>query len=276
MIHLDFPNIDDLKNLHYKAVESYVYEVMDEAFRVELYGKIRQLFPDLNSKYNPGDRTWLERFILADVDTLELWASSFRSLLKFKEFLELYKSRFATTDKYVDKAESYNAYTLIKEMDLHVCPYCEDEYFDVLDTAKGERRTNDYDHFYPKGEKNEFPALAMCFFNLVPSCKVCNFIMKTTSVAANPYHPDIESWSTFESNVPIGSNYESLPLSAFTVTLKCRGRMVSNESVLAINQRYNNRNKEIHDILINFDLYSDAKISELKRIGIDDKWLMAA
>lgn len=273
MIRLDFDNIEELKTIHYNAVLSNVMNTMSEENRDALYNDIRKLITDLPEKRDQNDYDWLKRFILADVNTLENWVVKSPNLLKFTTFLEIYSSEFATTDKFVDLECTYNAYKLLERMDLHVCPYCEDEYFDIVENKKGPRRTNDYDHFYPKGKKKDYPALAMCFFNLIPSGKVCNYLMNNIPVAANPYHPDIESWSYFQSNIPIGSEYEALTLNDFTVTLVCKHHMVANEDVLSIQSRYNNRHQEIRDILIDARDFSKERLDELERILGDTDWI---
>jgi len=276
MIHLDFHNIEELKAMHYAAVLSHIKNKMTMEEQERLYANIRAVIKNLPDNRDVNDYSWLERFILADVNTLESWVRTAPELLKFTTFIEIYTSEFATIDKFVDAERTYNAYTLLKSMDIHVCPYCEDEYFDIVTNVKGTRRTNDFDHFYPKGKKNDYPALAMCFYNLIPSGKSCNFLMNNANVAANPYHPDIESWSHFQSNVPVGSNYETLPLNAFTVTFVCRHHMVINESILSIQERYNNRNQEIKDILVNAQNFSEERLAELEKLIGDKQWIASA
>lgn len=271
MIRLEFENIEDLIDMHYYAIESYVRSRSDAEIDV-LYNNIRRVLTTLPAARDRNRFEWLRQFVCADVDTLEGWANIHKDALAFDFFLKVYKNRFATIDKFVDSEGSYNAYTLLGHMDIQVCPYCEDEYFDEVETSFGKRRTCDFDHFYPK---DEYPGLAMCFFNLLPSGKGCNFIMNTHLVEANPYHPEIENWSRFISNVPIGSNFESLSIDQFTVDLLCSNKMITNERVLGLKQRYNNRKGEIRRILMNAQNNSDDKLAELERIGVPKEWLEA-
>ena len=269
MIRLDFENIYDLIEMHYNAGENYV-RTRPDAEIDSLYNNIRRLLILLPVVRDKNEFGWLKQFICANVDSLENWALNHKGVLNFDFFLKVYKSKFATIDKHVDSEGSYNAYTLLEHMNIHVCPYCEDEYFDEIDTDFGKRRTCDFDHFYPK---DDYPGLAMCFFNLVPSGKGCNFIMNTHLVEANPYHPEIENWSKFISNLPVGSNYESLPIDEFTIDLLCSGKMVTNEGVLGLKQRYNNRRGEIRRILVNAQNNSDDRLAELERMGVPREWL---
>lgn len=76
------------------------------------------------------------------------------------------------------------AYWLLRNLNVRVCPYCNQIYTVTLpsreELEKGEefkttRAT--FDHFYAK---SKYPYLAVSLFNLVPSCGVCN-LNKTDS-----------------------------------------------------------------------------------------------
>lgn len=268
MVHLEFANIEDCKAAHYRAIEDYVVSRPNEEIN-SLYQNITRVIGGLDA-IRPDNYGWLKRFILADVETLEKWAVSKEKLLQFVFFKALYSKRFSTNDKYVDSAKTYNAYTLLKKMDIKVCPYCEDEYFDILHPTQGLRRTSEFDHFYPEGK---YPGLAMCFYNLIPSGKCCNQLMNKYPVHANPYHPNIENWSLFESNIPFGANLESLSLDNYSITLRVTDRMVQNNKTLALEEHYNNRKEVIRKFLMAAREYESEKVEELIRIGISDEWI---
>lgn len=268
MIHLKFDNIEDCKAIHYEAVEDFVDSCS--------FGEIDKLYKDIASvigglsDIRPTDYGWLKEFILADVEALEKWTLQKEKELQFTFFKDLYSKRFSTNDKFVDSRNTYNAYTLLEKMEIKVCPYCEDEYFDILHPDQGLRRTSEFDHFYPKGT---YPGLAMCFHNLIPSGKSCNQLMNKYPVSANPYHPDIEEWSTFESNIPFGTNLDSLKPDEFSVTLRSTGRMIQNDKSLAIEERYNHRKDIIRKFLVAARDYEPDKIEALIKMGVDENWI---
>ena len=66
--------------------------------------------------------------------------------------------------------KKYGAYVFVKELGLNSCPYCNRNYTFVVDSENGKLRP-EIDHFYPK---SIYPFLAMSFFNLIPSCSICN------------------------------------------------------------------------------------------------------
>ena len=76
-------------------------------------------------------------------------------------------------------------------MKIEVCPYCNRNFMENY-ASKNVRGVNRYyfkgdlDHHY---SKDEIPALALSFFNLVPSCKVCNHEkLQSTQRTFYPYY----------------------------------------------------------------------------------------
>ena len=80
MIRLSFPNIEDLKHMHFDAVKSYVKNTMRMEWRKDFYSHVVGLwgFETYNKEYDEGSDTfdWLEQFLLADCDTLAYWVAN--------------------------------------------------------------------------------------------------------------------------------------------------------------------------------------------------------
>lgn len=86
------------------------------------------------------------------------------------------------------KLKRYGAYRLSEKLDVRTCPYCNRLYTFTLDLKSGKTRP-EFDHFY---DKATYPYLALSFYNLIPSCHICNSNFKgskTFSVKThiNPY-----------------------------------------------------------------------------------------
>lgn len=72
-------------------------------------------------------------------------------------------------------------YWIIEKTELKVCPYCNISYT----YSRGKAVTAQLDHFFPKVE---YPVLALCFYNLVPSCPACNKLkLDDTEEMVSPY-----------------------------------------------------------------------------------------
>ncbi|HWK07390.1 MAG TPA: hypothetical protein VNS58_27345 [Puia sp.] len=93
------------------------------------------------------------------------------------------------------KATYYCAYDLAKKLNVNVCPYCNRNY--TVTVSEGGKRTvrPDFDHFFPK---KEYPLLALSFYNLVPSCLICNRSIKNQAdvVSGKFVHPYVEGFGS--------------------------------------------------------------------------------
>jgi hypothetical protein len=80
-------------------------------------------------------------------------------------------------DWFCDKCENrYDAYTLADKLGSYTCTYCNRNYANTIITRHGKKISRPvFDHFFDKGQN---PLLALSFFNLIPSCSVCNSNIK--------------------------------------------------------------------------------------------------
>ncbi|WP_129691313.1 hypothetical protein [Gottfriedia acidiceleris] len=89
----------------------------------------------------------------------------------------------------VEDPKSWGAKYLAEKLGVNVCPYCNRNFTHTHrphSTIKGATRP-EFDHFY---SQDEFPFFALSFFNLVPSCHVCNSNFKGSQkfdLHLNPY-----------------------------------------------------------------------------------------
>lgn len=84
-------------------------------------------------------------------------------------------------------------YELANELDIVCCPYCNRNYTTVHETLNSDKSDikkvfPEFDHFYPK---SDHPILALSFYNLIPSCTVCNSHFKGSQdpIKLNLFHP---------------------------------------------------------------------------------------
>ena len=118
--------------------------------------------------------------------------------IKFKEFKKQIADVFEIFyEKKWDDIEGYNRYVFVKEHKINTCPYCNRGYIFIVksDSAIGKLRP-EIDHFFPK---SIYPYLAMSFYNLIPSCSICNHTKKSKDPyldnLLSPYEID---YSTFK------------------------------------------------------------------------------
>lgn len=101
-----------------------------------------------------------------------------------------------------------------KILGITCCPYCNRNYTTSHDTTQPGRVTKkivfpEFDHFFPK---SDYPILALSFYNLIPSCNVCNTHFKGSKdpIKYNLFHPYSKVKSTHFSFKFFAQNYASL------------------------------------------------------------------
>lgn len=87
MIRLSFPNIEELKQMHFEAVKSYVKNTMRMEWRKDFYSHVVALsgFETYNEEYDEEKDIfdWLKQFLLADCNTLAYWVTNQADKLRF-------------------------------------------------------------------------------------------------------------------------------------------------------------------------------------------------
>lgn len=103
-------------------------------------------------------------------------------------------------------SEKWNAYKLTESLGLKVCCYCNRQYTFTVSKDKSKLTRPELDHFLPK---SKYPMFALSFYNLIPSCTVCNRDLKGQ---INFNHT--EYFSPYEENVKHSNLYfDYIPLS---------------------------------------------------------------
>lgn len=77
-------------------------------------------------------------------------------------------------------------YEFCESLKIGVCPYCNRNFISTLPESYSNSSIRpSLDHFYPK---DKLPTMALCLWNLVPTCEYCNSKFK---LASNPLEEDI-------------------------------------------------------------------------------------
>jgi hypothetical protein len=92
-------------------------------------------------------------------------------------------------DFFIDKY----GYELSKKIGVNVCPYCNRNFTNTVTHGKNKVIRPDFDHFFLK---DEHPLLALSFYNLIPSCQICNSRLKGEKPfdLKNYFHPYIDGF----------------------------------------------------------------------------------
>lgn len=175
---------------------------------------------------------------------------------------------------YYNSYDKWKAYELAKKINVNVCPYCNRSYTFHLgnDFKKGTRF--EYDHFL---DKASYPYLALSFFNLVPSCHICNSNLKASNkfnIISN-IHPYQEG---FSSNIVFSirpKNIEFINGNNSAYRIRFKKELISkwnndkvkcafkNIATFRLTELYNMHKDYVNEIIQKSIVYNDDHIKEL-------------
>ena len=158
-------------------------------------------------------------------------------------------------------------YWLSKMLNIRTCPYCNRSYTFTLN--KDCKTRPEYDHFYPK---SVYPCLALSFYNLIPSCPVCNHLKKEKEIDLNPYLINAE-------NDSIKFKFEDIEgiktVADIKFRLECKEEHFGEKNIqeLGLNELYSEHKdfiKEIMDKAIAYNSsYYDSLIESFRHMGLN-------
>ena len=153
---------------------------------------------------------------------------------------------------------------IFTQLKIKTCPYCNENYTYYFN--QNGKRNYDLDHFFPQ---KTFPILAVCFFNLIPSCKVCNFFkLHSNEPFLSPYHSyrinDIITWGlkVHSANYLFDESQFEIIIRNST-TLNYLNRINNNVRLLHLQERYEHRKDIVSDTLKKKQLYNDDYLEQL-------------
>lgn len=146
-----------------------------------LKGEIEKTKVELNKRFNITDKhlKLLEEKIKENKK--EISKTEFKELL-LEKIEEIFKYKLLSNDG------SWNRYKVLENLNVDVCPYCQRSYITKYEKKENKITKNKkekeiikklttaaLDHFY---SQDKYPFLAVSLFNFIPSCYVCNSLMK--------------------------------------------------------------------------------------------------
>lgn len=164
----------------------------------------------------------LHDILIASPSKLQNYAVHYRAMLR-----KVVPKRQGKVRGRILSAFNYEKYRksvlvwLAKTLNVKTCPYCNMHYTLYAEegpTAKERLTRLQFDHFI---DKSSYPMLSMSFFNLIPSCAVCNQGKSKTSLPTkfNPYSKSIASAFRFELDNPLGFFTGSVIKDAIQISL---------------------------------------------------------
>lgn len=162
-----------------------------------------------------------------------------------------------------------HAYDHVKNLGITVCPYCNEQYTLTVVKRKNQRSTRpELDHFFPK---SRYPYLAISFFNLIPSCHVCNSLKsdKDFNIVKN-LHPFVEGieresvFSTTLSKVDFINENDSFDITVSSSNPKVK----ENIKAFLIEERYKYHKDYVREIYRKKFIFNESRIEEIMNLKL--------
>lgn len=198
-IDINLPKIIEAKETHYRFLRYIIKKKINgksfsETPPVANMNKIYQVtgIKSSISKFL-NDEDNLRKVLIGTPDELDLIKLKFTTIGLKKSIKKLlnYESWIKTTND--STYRHFNAYHLAEKLDIPTCVYCNRIYTKTVISSSGKKISRPtFDHWFPK---DQFPLLALSFYNLIPSCSVCNSGVKGSlplSILTH-FHPYFEN-----------------------------------------------------------------------------------
>lgn len=246
MIRLNIANIKDIDQWWTESVCSLNRRCDNEYFK---YWNINK--KSIVSSNPEGLRAWIQTFNSYHFR----FSSTNEKEIAWKDFCNYMTGQY-------ERVRNKFGPELLRKLDVKVCPYCNRQFINMVDgrrTIKAE-----LDHFYPK---SRYPYLALSFYNLIPSCSVCNHAKGEDEIDIHPYEDDFQSHNV---NFTIDSLMRCLSESQenWNVSLSIEHDSIGERNIdtFALNQLYSQHKDLARDIVFRSIAYNSTYMDELKMI----------
>lgn len=274
MIKISKSNINSVRNDYYNKICKDVgtklglisrieIEIVKKksSKRIEFYNQlIKDITQDQEKNLIIGLPEYLE-------ERKQFYQNKFGDILNKKTFRTLILNNCFFYGNY----DKWGAYELSKALKVNVCPYCNRQYTFTLETSSGKTRPQ-FDHFF---DKASYPYLSLSFYNLIPSCSICNSSLKGSeefklSTHMNPYIDSFSEDIKF-SVYPFNIEFINGVSSEYNVVFKF-GRQISKEKskkaignirTFKLRQLYNMHKDFIDELIIKTRIYNKEYINSL-------------
>nr|WP_321227748.1 hypothetical protein [uncultured Psychroserpens sp.] len=200
----------------------------------------------------PKELMKLSLQILKEIDGDEFLLKDLKKVFNYKWFIEKTVNR-------------YSGYHLASLLDISTCTYCNRNYTNTVITKQGKKLIRpQFDHYF---DKDNHPLLALSFFNLIPSCSICNTSVKhkkefKLNTHPHPYVDDILNEFKFNFSFKQDPYYKN----GLKVSVDVENDWFAKNYLidLAIEEVYSAHTDVLYDLLLTKQAYSDRYLSILE------------
>ncbi len=163
------------------------------------------------------------------------------------------------------KKREYDAYDLASKLQVNVCSYCNlNATYTVIVEGNKKITRPEFDHFY---DKATYPILALSFYNLIPSCHICNATLKGSEkflieTHLNPYSESFDKLAKFKLKIKDSSFYHAI--NGFDLALESEDKRAKNSiKSFELETLYQNHKDIILELIQKEAIYNESYLDEL-------------
>tara|TARA_R110002020_G_scaffold35530_1_gene107103 strand:+ start:2589 stop:3560 length:972 start_codon:yes stop_codon:yes gene_type:complete len=184
-------NVQEAKKKHYTAVFNYLkrsHLKIDKDVNRFIKNNVESLIigkPDeliqLNENFYNSLRNYNYDEYLSYLNLPTKGKTAAQNKLK-RKYDRLHKrlEKIINYTNWFTKSPKHYDYLLAEGLNIISCTYCNRIYTNTMKSEKGQKVMRpQFDHWFPK---SKFPLLALSFYNLIPSCSVCNSSAKSDTI----------------------------------------------------------------------------------------------
>jgi hypothetical protein len=196
----------------------------------------------------------LEKLILSDYNYMEKMTTFIDSNKIYTKLSKVEKDYFLTLYSRLKKAD------FIKEIGISTCLYCNRNYIFNFTKNNKENATAQLDHFF---DKSTYPYLAVCLYNLIPSCSTCNQRKSSKKVdILHPYYESFDKKAKFDLKINDSTFYHSLK--GFEIDIHTEDTQAEKSiEVFNLKQLYENHKDIVLELIQKEAIYNESYLDEL-------------
>ncbi|PDS23296.1 hypothetical protein [Flavobacterium branchiophilum] len=125
----------------------------------------------LTDKHKRWLKFLLKEIIISKPERLKRINKIFENIFPSTDYRKIFDYKWFTNKD----RKGYDAYELAKILNIRTCCYCNRNFTTTVISSKDKISRPQFDHFF---YKKKYSLMALSFYNLIPSCSICNTTLK--------------------------------------------------------------------------------------------------
>jgi hypothetical protein len=265
MIQIQHPNLEQFVQEHYEGVKDKLPEfpknckyTLEEVIKATPH-KLDEIAKWYISQPKRNLQKWIPT---RGIPTKVFWRRGNPLWLPLNDYQFMIDKYKNFTKK---KKKDYDAYNLAEKLNINVCPYCNiNPTYTVITHQKEKVIRPEFDHFY---NKSTYPILALSFYNLIPSCHICNASLKgdkefSIQTHINPYDNSFDKMAKFRVKIENSTFYYNQ--NAIEIEMDTTDQKAFNhKETFKLKERYSHHKDTILDLIQKQAIYNESYLDEL-------------